>query len=68
MNAKTRTSLGKALAIFTGMAIVFAALLVAADVAASTLAQLVLVSAGSAVFGSGLTFFLVRATFLDDAK
>jgi hypothetical protein len=38
MNAKTRTSLGKALAIFT------------------------------AVFGSGLTFFLVRATFLDDAK
>lgn len=68
MNAQTRTSLRKAIAIFAGMAIVFAVLLVAADYVADSLAQLVLVSVGSAVFGSGLTFFLIRATHLDDTK
>jgi hypothetical protein len=68
MNTQTRTSLGKAIAIFVGMAIVFAVLLVAADLVANTFAQLVLVSAGSAILGSGVTFFLIRATHLDDRK
>ncbi len=68
MNAKTRTSLGKAIAIFAAMAIVFAALLVAANYVSDTLAQITLVSVGSSVLGSGLTFFLIRATLLDDAK
>jgi hypothetical protein len=69
MNTQTRTSLGKAVAIFIGMAIVFATLLVAADhLVADPLSQLVLISVGSAVFGSGLTFFLIRVTYLDDNK
>jgi len=70
MNTQTRTSLGKAVAIFIGMAIVFATLLVAADrMDADPLSQLVLISVGSAIFGSGLTFFLIRITHLvDDNK
>jgi hypothetical protein len=70
MNIQTRTSVGKAVAIFIGMVIVFATLLVAADrVAGDPLSQLVFVSVGSAVFGSGLTFLLIRVTHLvDDAK
>jgi hypothetical protein len=68
MDAKTRTSLGKAITIFAAMAIVFTALLLAASYVTGTLAQLVLVSVGSAVLGSGLTFFLIRATLLDDTK
>ncbi len=68
MNAKTRLSLAKAIVIFAAMAFVFAALLLAANYVTETLAQLVLVSVGSAVFGSGLTFFLIRTTLLDDTK
>jgi hypothetical protein len=67
MNTKTRTSIGKAVAIFIGMVIVFAALLVAAGrVVDDPLSQLVLISVGSAVFGSGLTFLLIRVTHLVD--
>lgn len=68
MNAKTRTSLGKAIAIFIGMAVVFAVLLVTATLFANAFAQLVLVSAGSAILGSGVTFFLIRTTHLEDTK
>ncbi len=69
MNTPTRTSLGKAVAIFIGMVIVFAALLVAADrMDADPLSQLVLISVGSAIFGSGLTFFLIRVAHLDNNK
>lgn len=70
MNTKTRTSIGKAVAIFIGMAIVFSTLLAAAGrVVGDSLSQLVLISVGSAVFGSGLTFLLIRVTQLvDDNK
>ena len=70
MNTQTRTSIGKAVAIFIGMVIVFATLLAVADrVVGDALSQLVLISVGSAVFGSGLTFFLIRVTHLvDDNK
>lgn len=70
MNTQIRTSIGKAVAIFIGMVIVFAALLaVAGRVVGDPLSQLVLISVGSAVFGSGLTFFLIRITHLvDDNK
>jgi hypothetical protein len=50
------------------MAFVFAVLLVAADRVADSFAQLALVSVGSAILGSGVTFFLIRATHLDDTK
>jgi len=70
MNTKIRTSVGKAVAIFIGMVIVFAALLVTAGrVVGDPLSQLVFVSVGSAIFGSGLTFLLIRVTHLvDDDK
>ena len=61
MNAQNKTSLGKAAAIFVGMAIVFAALIVAANSASNSFAQLVLVSTGSAMLGSGVIFFLISA-------
>jgi hypothetical protein len=67
MKIQTRTSIGKAVAIFIGMVIIFAALLAAAGrVVGDPLSQLVLISVGSAVFGSGLTFFLIRITHLVD--
>ena len=62
MNARIRISIGKAAAIFIGLALLFAILLVAANRVPNTLAQLVQISSGSALFGSGLTFFLIRAT------
>lgn len=68
MNTQTRISLGKAIAIFIGLAIVFAALLVAAGSLTNVLAQLVLVSVGSAIFGAGLTFFLIRATDHEETR
>ncbi|HLF75156.1 MAG TPA: hypothetical protein VI524_12460 [Anaerolineales bacterium] len=61
-------SLGKTTAIFVGLAAVFVALLVAANNVPDTLNQTVMVSLGSAIFGSGLTFFLIRITQLDDRK
>lgn len=67
MNTQIRTSIGKAVAIFIGMVIVFATLLaVAGRVVGDPLSQQVLISVGSAVFGSGLTFFLIRITHLVD--
>jgi hypothetical protein len=68
MNAQTRTSLVKAIAIFTGMVIVFVALLVASTFVADAQAKFILASLGSSIFGSGLTFFLIRAIHLDDNK
>jgi hypothetical protein len=66
MNAHTRSSLVKAIAIFVGMAIVLLVLLVAADFVAGAQAKLILVCLGSSIFGSGVTFFLLRAVHLDD--
>lgn len=68
MNAQTKTSLGKSIAIFIGMAVVFAVLIVAANLIADTFARTVLVSVGSAILGSGVTFFLIRATHLEETK
>ncbi len=68
MNAQTQISIGKAIVIFVGLAIVFAVLLVTAISVANTLTQLALVSIGSAILGSGLTFFLIRTTQLDTHK
>jgi hypothetical protein len=68
MNAQTRNSLAKAIAIFSGMTLILIVLLAAADSIADGQAKLILVSLGSSIFGSGLTFFLLRAVQLDDIK
>jgi len=61
MNAQNKSSLGKAVAIFVGMAVVFATLIMAASSVSNSFAQLVLVSTGSAMLGSGVIFFLISA-------
>jgi hypothetical protein len=68
MNTQPRTSLGKAIAIFIALAIVFAVMVVAAGSVTNVLEQLVLVSVGSAIFSSGLTFFLIRATSHEESR
>lgn len=61
-------TLGKTIAIFVGMVVVFAVLLVAANSVTDKLDQIAMVGVGSAVFGSGLTFFMIRIAGLDDRK
>ena len=61
-------SIGYAVAVFAGLAFIFGILLVAADKVPGSFAQLTLVSLGSAIFGSGLTFFLIHAPRLDEGK
>jgi hypothetical protein len=61
-------TLGKTIAIFVGLAIVFVALVLVANNTTNSLNQLLMISLGSAIFGSGLTFFLIRIADLDDRK
>lgn len=61
-------TLGKTIAIFVGLVVVFVALVMVANNTANSLNQLLLVSLGSAIFGSGLTFFMIRIAGLDDRK
>jgi hypothetical protein len=58
---KTR-KIGKAATavIFIGLAVVYAIMTLVAKNITDAFAQIVLLSAGSAVFGSGLTFFLIQ--------
>jgi hypothetical protein len=61
-------TIGKTVTIFVGLAVVFGALVLVANTLANTFSQLLLVSLGSAIFGSGLTFFLIRASDLSGRK
>jgi len=61
-------NIGKPAVIFVGLAVVLGALVLVANPLANTFSQLLLVSLGSAVFGSGLTFFLIRASDLSGRK
>ncbi|MGE5123151.1 MAG: hypothetical protein ACM3H7_01425 [Acidobacteriaceae bacterium] len=60
MKAGSRNSIFTSVAIFIGLAIVFAILVIAAITAADPVAREVMISVGSAVLGSGLTFFLIN--------
>jgi len=51
--------------IFAGLALVGIAVTVSAQVVSSDFAQTLMVAIGSAIFGSGLTFFLVRMSNLE---
>ncbi len=55
-----KNSISKSVSIFVGLAVVFAALVAAASFLPGGLAQMILISVGSAVFGAGLTYFLIR--------
>ena len=57
-------TIGKPVAIFIGLAVVFGSLALVSN----TFSQILLVSLGSAIFGSGLTFFLIRVSDLGGRK
>ena len=61
-------TIGKPVAIFIGLAVVFGALALVANTLSNTFSQILLVSLGSAIFGSGLTFFLIRVSDLGGRK
>ena len=63
MNTKdtvTRTTI-----IFVGLALAGIAVAVSSQVVPSNFAQILMVAIGSTVFGSGLTFFLIRMSNLE---
>ena len=60
MEASNRNSTTKSVAIFLGLAIVFAALVLVSRGMSDPFAQQVMLSAGSATLGSALTFFLIK--------
>lgn len=61
-------TIGKPVAILIGLAVVFGALALVANTLSNTFSQILLVSLGSAIFGSGLTFFLIRVSDLGGRK
>ncbi len=63
-----KSSLQKqAVVIFIALALVFAVLMVAAQTIADPFGQTLMVSVGSAIFGAGLTFFLIQYSRPDPA-
>lgn len=61
-------TIGKPVTIFVGLAVIFGVLVLVANTLANTFSQLLLVSLGGAIFGSGLTFFLIRVSDLGGGK
>jgi hypothetical protein len=57
-----------AIVLFAGLAIVAAALLIAASAVTDTLARAILTQMGAAIFGSGLTVFLLRLLSAADRR
>lgn len=62
-NQKGLTS---AVGIFIGLAVAGISVAVSAQIVPNDFAQIVMVAIGSAIFGAGLTFFLVRMNNLFD--
>lgn len=52
--------------IFVALAVAGVGMAVVAQVVPSDFAQTVMITIGSAIFGSGLTFFLIRVNSLDN--
>ena len=62
MKTKSQNPIIVSVSVFVGLAVVFAVLLFAASGLGDAFAQTILVSLGSAIFGAGLTFFLLCLT------
>lgn len=62
----TKQLINRSIGIFAGLAIAGIAVAVIAQVVPDAFSQTVMVSIGSAIFGAGLTFFLIRITTLMD--
>lgn len=55
-----RNQIPMTVAVFVGLAVIYAVLIFAARSIADPFSQTVMVSTGSAIFGGGLAFFLIR--------
>jgi hypothetical protein len=62
MDTKTQNPIVITTSIFVGLVVIYAVLLFAASGQQDALTQTILISLGGAIFGSGLTFFLIRMT------
>lgn len=61
MKPQNQNSIVKPAVIFVALAAVFVVLIIASVYVSAPFGKELLVSVGSAIFGSGLTFFLIRA-------
>lgn len=64
MNTKLSTT--RTVTLFAGLALAGIAIAVSALVVPGDFAQTLMIAVGSAVFGSGLTFFLIRMSNLEN--
>jgi hypothetical protein len=62
MNTQYRKTIVTSTVIFLALAIVYVALILAADSVADAFAKSVVISTASSIFGAGLAFFLIRIT------
>lgn len=62
---KNQKGFASAVGIFVGLAVAGVLMTVVSQVVPSSFAQTVMISIGSAIFGAGLTFFLIRVTNLE---
>jgi hypothetical protein len=62
----TKQHITRAIAIFTALTIAGISMVVTAQAVTEAFAQTVLVAIGSAIFGAGLAFFLVRISTLTE--
>lgn len=65
MNTPISRTTFTAVTIFVALAVAFAVLTSTAEHLSDPFAQAVMMSVGSAIFGSGLTFFLIRVSSVD---
>jgi hypothetical protein len=66
MNSQKHHSIVLPIVIFIALAIIDSILIAAANLIANPLAQMTLISTGSAIFGAGLVFFLIRIIEVQD--
>jgi Na+/phosphate symporter len=57
-----------AVILFAGLAVVAAALLIAASIITDAIARAILVQMGCAIFGTGLTLFLLRLLSANESR
>lgn len=62
----TKQDITRTTTIFTGLALAGIAIAVSSQVVSSDFAQTLMIAIGSAIFGSGLTFFLIRISNLEN--
>ncbi|MFZ6029082.1 MAG: hypothetical protein ACOYYS_15320 [Chloroflexota bacterium] len=62
----TKQIVTRTASIFAGLTLAGVAVAVAAQVAPNNFAQTLMIAFGSAIFGSGLTFFLIRMSSFNE--